>query len=273
MKKIFAYDLDGTLFVKDNLIHPQTANALIKTQQKGHFNVISTGRALNNIINALGEKINFFEFILASNGAILYEVKTKQISIFGNVGLEVFDLAFQTAQQSDFLLRIDTTEHSMWYINDLDKAIWIQSQNRMDLKNILNLASANQIQNFALLNQNQLIQIALRGDKNEILQTYQKYHLLLGKNYEVKHTNQIYVDINALNINKWSGLVKVSELLNIKHSNIVAFGDSGNDVEMLSNAGLGIAMGNATSEAKAVAKKIIGANDTDAIAKAIEEII
>ncbi|MCS4537040.1 HAD family hydrolase [Mycoplasma sp. CSL7475-4] len=273
MKKIFAYDLDGTLFVKDNSMHADTPEALAKVQKSGHYNVISTGRALNNIIQALGDKINLFEYILGSNGSILYEVKTGQVRIFAKVNLDAFDLALQTTKDSDFLLRVDTPTNSLWYINNLSSAKWVDKQNRMDLAKVLNLATLEQTQNFAKQNKDNIIQIALRGDKTEIYQVYEKYQSLIGANYEVKYTNEVYIDINGLNNNKWSGLKQVAELAKIDIANIVTFGDSGNDVEMLKNAGLGIAMGNGTFEAKSAAKKIIGANDTNAIATTITELI
>lgn len=53
---------------------------------------------------------------------------------------------------------------------------------------------------------------------------------------------------------------------------VVAVGDAPNDLPMLERAGLGVAMGNARPEVKAAAKRVIGHNDTDALAMLIEEL-
>ena len=47
----------------------------------------------------------------------------------------------------------------------------------------------------------------------------------------------------------------------------MTFGDAHNDYLMIKNAGLGVAMGNAIDELKAMATDVIGCNDEDAVAK------
>ncbi|MDE6861214.1 MAG: HAD hydrolase family protein, partial [Alistipes sp.] len=53
-------------------------------------------------------------------------------------------------------------------------------------------------------------------------------------------------------------------------SQTMAFGDGGNDVDMIRSAGWGVAMGNATDELKAAADYITSSIDDDGIARAIE---
>lgn len=83
----------------------------------------------------------------------------------------------------------------------------------------------------------------------------------------------LYLDFNPQGINKLVGLESLGKQVGVDITNFVAFGDSNNDLEMLAGAGLGIAMGNGTPEAKAAAKEIIGHHDSDAIAKKIVELI
>jgi hydroxymethylpyrimidine pyrophosphatase-like HAD family hydrolase len=54
---------------------------------------------------------------------------------------------------------------------------------------------------------------------------------------------------------------------------IIAVGDDVNDLAMLKNAGLGVAMGNAKAEAIAVADRVINRNDADGLAEFLEELI
>lgn len=53
----------------------------------------------------------------------------------------------------------------------------------------------------------------------------------------------------------------------------MAIGDGENDIEMLKLAGWGVAMGNANSVVKGVAKAITSTNDEDGVAEAIEQYI
>ena len=73
-------------------------------------------------------------------------------------------------------------------------------------------------------------------------------------------------------INKGAVLPRFSEILGINPKRIVAVGDYNNDVAMIRDAGVGIAVANATDEAKAVADYITVSNEEDAIAKIIDDI-
>ena len=56
-------------------------------------------------------------------------------------------------------------------------------------------------------------------------------------------------------VNKWEGILHVARRHEVAPSEIVAIGDDINDLPMIRNAGLGVAMGNARPEVKAVAKR------------------
>ncbi len=72
---------------------------------------------------------------------------------------------------------------------------------------------------------------------------------------------------------KGNALRIIASDLAIKPEEIVAFGDNHNDIGMLRLAGLGVAMGNAHEEVKAVADYVTGSNTEEGVAAAIEELI
>jgi Cof subfamily protein (haloacid dehalogenase superfamily) len=74
-------------------------------------------------------------------------------------------------------------------------------------------------------------------------------------------------------VNKWEGILHVARRRGILPQQIIAVGDDVNDLTMLKNAGLGVAMGNAKPEAKAVADRIINRNDADGLAEFLEELV
>lgn len=73
--------------------------------------------------------------------------------------------------------------------------------------------------------------------------------------------------------NKWSAIEWVAGQLQVPHNRIAAIGNDVNDLEMLSEAGLGIAMGNAIPEAKSVADHLTLGNDEDGVAVAIDRLL
>ena len=63
----------------------------------------------------------------------------------------------------------------------------------------------------------------------------------------------------------------LAEKLGLRRDQVMAVGDSGNDLSMIEDAGLGIAMGNATPEILAVADAVTADNNHDGVALAIEK--
>jgi len=74
-------------------------------------------------------------------------------------------------------------------------------------------------------------------------------------------------------VNKWEGVLHLARHHHIDPSEIVAIGDDVNDLPMIRNAGLGVAMGNARPEVQAAAKRVIGTNQEDALAAFLEELV
>src|SRR4051812_34366386 len=74
-------------------------------------------------------------------------------------------------------------------------------------------------------------------------------------------------------VNKWQGILHVARHHGIEPAEIVAIGDDVNDIPMLRSAGLGVAMGNAAPEIKALAKRVIGSNAEEGLARFLEELV
>ncbi len=79
----------------------------------------------------------------------------------------------------------------------------------------------------------------------------------------------LFSDIIPNGVNKMVGIEKMIERLGITKDEVAAFGDGGNDIEMIESVGWGIAMGNACDELKRVAKFTTDDIDNDGLAKAV----
>lgn len=81
------------------------------------------------------------------------------------------------------------------------------------------------------------------------------------------------VEISHADAGKHSGLRFIADLLNISPAQIAAFGDADNDVDMLTFAGCGIAVANASSACLAAADRITGHYTEDGVAQAIYQLL
>ena len=84
-------------------------------------------------------------------------------------------------------------------------------------------------------------------------------------------TGENLYDIGAVDCTKASGIRELAAFFGIQIANIVAFGDDFNDIEMLQECGISVAVANAIDEAKAAAACICDSNDEDGVAKWLEE--
>lgn len=81
------------------------------------------------------------------------------------------------------------------------------------------------------------------------------------------------VELHASGVNKGTGLAEAARYFGIPMENVMAIGDGENDVTMLKMAGMGAAMGNAVSEAKAAADIVLPSNNEDGVAWAIHQFV
>lgn len=80
-------------------------------------------------------------------------------------------------------------------------------------------------------------------------------------------------EIAPAGVTKWSSVARLAGGWGIEAAEICAVGDDVNDVPMLQGAGLGVAMGNATSEAIAAADRVAPTNDDGGIAAVVDWIL
>ena len=78
-----------------------------------------------------------------------------------------------------------------------------------------------------------------------------------------------FTDITAKKADKGQGLVAIAEAEDIAIADTMAFGDGGNDISIIRQAGIGVAMGNAGDDVKAVADYVTTSVDDDGIANAL----
>lgn len=81
------------------------------------------------------------------------------------------------------------------------------------------------------------------------------------------------IDLIIPGVHKANGLAKLSNEWGIAPTEIAAFGDSGNDIEMLEYAGLSYAMENAQEKVKQASKEVIGSNNQEGVLEMMERLL
>ncbi|GAA0433185.1 hypothetical protein GCM10008983_07300 [Lentibacillus halophilus] len=81
------------------------------------------------------------------------------------------------------------------------------------------------------------------------------------------------IEIVKKGMNKAIGLEKIAFYYHIPNERIIAFGDEDNDQEMLEFAGIGVAMGNAIDDLKAIADHVTDTNEHNGISSFLENYL
>lgn len=79
------------------------------------------------------------------------------------------------------------------------------------------------------------------------------------------------IEVNVQGADKGNALKALSQRLGIPEENVMALGDNGNDVTMLQYAGVSVAMGDGSQEAKDAAKYVTLPHTEDGLARALEQ--
>ena len=117
---------------------------------------------------------------------------------------------------------------------------------------------------------NKILLITSEGEPAKVLRTLAKsLHSMSTATFSKPN----YLEIVPIGVDKAKALVKLAKSLGIELSQVAALGDGQNDMEMLREAGLGIAMGNASDRVKSAADWITGTNDEDGVAQAVGRLV
>lgn len=263
MIKLVASDLDGTIIGRDNTIFENNLKAINDMNNKNIDFVICTGKTYP-IIKGMCSKFNA-SYGIFGNGNQIINLRT---------GEEIYKKLL-TDSEINSCIDIARAHNLHIHIYTDNEIISEKELKYMDLRNYklqqdkhfetsLDISVVDDIKQYLAFNKVNVCKLIISSDsdlsdiKNEILEkehisitTIKKYNQykddVIDKEYE-------YLDITPKDINKDTALKILSNHLNVDNNEIMAIGDNLNDLDMVKNSGLGVAVANAYDELKEVAK-------------------
>lgn len=253
--KMIVTDLDGTLLRKDKTISEYTLSVFRKCYEKGLKIVFATARperATNHLFTDIP-----VSSVLANNGATV--VSNGKVIHNIIIPKNIVEELVPTILSNNYITGITIEVGEFLFTNDAEHHRWSQG---MSWKPV--------ITDFSSPINGDVVKIAVECEYidiiSEMLSCYPHLHML--PNYGEKWIQ--IMDIKSSKLNAVSFLCQQNGL---ELENVVSFGDDYNDIEMIKNCGIGVAMGNAIDEVKAVANFICDTNDNDGVARWLENFI
>ena len=263
MIKLIAIDLDGTLLDDRKSIPQQNVLIIRRLVEAGYQVVIATGRRYYSA-KKLTETLGGHFVILANNGNIVRNTDDDRLIISKFLDSDSYrDLL--TEAESYGLRGI---VHVDMYFQGIDMVLEKDDKNKDHLKYITEGDSR-----YLLLPRKELLGLerVLAVVYPGVSKALRDFRTRVDEKYPERYSSHVLENINiaeamyeAMNPggSKWKTLYEYAQLNGIKREEILAIGDDNNDVEMILNAGIGIAMKNGSQLAKDAAD-IITERDND----------
>lgn len=254
MYKLIAIDLDNTLLNDDKEISRENIDLLNKLIDRGYEVVIATGRRYHSA-KSLSQPINRPLTILANNGSIARHSWDDRLLFESPIAREDFISLVARGKARDLHPIIHVNSYEAGYDIIVEKDIRDQAYG-----NYFNNYEERykRVDSYLDIEDEKVLALVYLGDKL----TMKEFYLDIRETYNNKYSSHVAENIKAAEALlelmsplgcKWQGLEKYARLRGIKEEEIISIGDDNNDISMIENAGLGIAMKNATEAVKNVA--------------------
>lgn len=248
MYKLIATDMDDTLLTSQKNISKENQESIMQAQEKGVKFVLASGRptfAMNSFANQL-KLDKFGGYVLSYNGACITDCKTGK-NIF-SLGLNETDIFF-------LFNKADEYDVSILTYND-DVILYNKYTEYVDLEIECTNFKSKKITDLSLLDFTKTMKCMIVANPEKIKEIYIKLKELVGDKYYLAISNPHFLEIANININKGKTLKYLCDILSIDSSEIIACGDSYNDIDMLKFAGLSVAADNACDDIKKICKYV-----------------
>ena len=270
MIKLVATDLDGTLLRSDGSVSERSRAALAAAATAGLPVVFVTGRP-PRWLDVLVEPTGYRGVAVGANGAVLYDVTAERIvsahllqtplmtELGGELRAAFPDVAFAVESSGGFAAEPGYVHD--WEINPpYDRhGAPIAEPKVGDLTDIVAEPAVKLLAKDRKADADAFLEAAIA---------------IVGERATITHSSSFgLLEVSAHGVTKATGLAEFAAQRDIAADEVLAIGDMPNDVSMLRWAGRSYAVANAHPEVVAVADKVIGSNDEDAVAALIEHLL
>ena len=249
--KLIASDMDDTLLNKDCQISPRNEAAIRKALDAGKIFLIATGRMYVSV-RPYAQKLGLDVPLVTYNGALVKGSLSGKVYYEHKMKLSTANEVLSYCREKGYYLQL--------YVRD---SILIKQEN--DCSRMYTKISG--IQTTAI---GEALYHTDEAPYKILVMT--KSEEFAGK-LDVTSSKDNFLELMEPGVNKWEAVKSVAASYGVQPQEIMCIGDSNNDVKMIANAGIGVAVANAKDSVKQNAKIITASNNDDGVALVIESIL
>ncbi len=249
-------DIDGTLLDSNHQVMPKTKQILNRLEKRGIPIILCSARSPGGV-ETVEKQVGLHGPIVCYGGSLIL---TEDRSILSDKGIKK-ETAFSFKQ---FVLNhfsdivVSSYLYDVWLVDDVNHPT-VQREAR--ISQCTPLAGSLQSASEKVPHVHKLLAISSQ-------QQITKLQNMAAKEFPeltLVRSGPTYLEVMPREVSKRKAVERFQEYYQVSQAEIVAFGDSFVDLEMLQYAGLGVAMGNASEPVKEAASRTTVSNDEEGI--------
>ncbi|MGO3502295.1 HAD family hydrolase [Brachybacterium tyrofermentans] len=264
-RRIVFLDVDGTIIAHDGILPTSTVDAIRSARAAGHRVLLATGRSPSELDPRLAE-IGFDGAVLGAGAfvhlgedwvvqhAMPVAKARRMIEVFGQLDLDY------VLQARDGVYPVASRREEMRRMLGIEDRPGLGTGEELDIEQVAEKAPLDAIAKAIFL--------GVTPDAFERVHqalTPEGFSVITGT---ITHLGTGGGEVSLAGVNKGSAILALLDQLGLDVADSIGIGDNNNDLEMLRITGVGIAMGEATPEARAAADEITGTVHQSGIAQA-----
>lgn len=260
MIKLIASDMDGTLLNEHSEVPPETYELIIALRERGVRFAASSGRRYDRLCTFFEPVVDKMDFV-ASNGAQVY-AEGEQIDREVYSHLAIRDLARVIGMFDNLHLALfDRTKSFL--MDDEDKFVREVDKDLPNAERIWELPDPEV----------NILKASIFCDDGNVMDNAYVLQRELGEKFVFAPSGNCWIDALQVGVTKASGIAQIMDHYGIAPEEVMAFGDSMNDYEIIRMVGCGCAMANGRPALKAVADRVVGYNHEQAVQAEMRRIL
>ena len=266
MYKIVFLDIDGTLLKSDHTISVPTIEIIQKLQKENVPVVLVSARPLHGITQ-IADKTGLLDLPIVSLNGALIAIRGKVI-FESSIDFNVTSQIYENLKQYDVTPIFYTQSH--WFSVKLNEHI-VYEQKITDIP--ITIKPYIYLYQYWQKTGRGPDKILVIGEAHKIKEIENNLIQQFAGHLNIYPSKPTYLEIMNREASKLIALKFILAMYHLKQEEAIAIGDNYNDKEMITFAGMGVAMGNSPDDVKAAADYITDTNDQDGVFKAIKYLM
>lgn len=271
MIKLIAIDLDGTLLRSDSQFSKYTIETIKKAVCKGIIIVPNSGRSMRNIRNKVAE-IPGLRYGISSNGAMTACLDTLEELDSRKIPPKAVYKIYQRVKELNGFMEV-YVEPDSFYEKGTEETYYACGMSIERCKSIIEAAVPVSSLDEKLKEGDLAVnKLHIAFGESELRKRIGELCIETGE-ADFAYPSPFNMEVFPKNCNKDTAISLIARREGIARNEIMAIGDSDNDLAMIRYAEVGVAVKNAMEHVKTAADIVIGSNDEDGPAHLLENLI